>query len=222
VRPAGSLSSSLGNERRIQPSWTILQLKENLYPVLGIAANYQVLQGSDGRVFGPDDALVGQVLYDGQDLFVQDSNPFKTTLNEAAVPKYQIDDQAYEARPENFRKFRRNLERVDPGRHFQRMTQTKQEKQEALLAAVKSLSLGDRCEVIGGRRGSIAYLGEVAGRKPGPWVGIRLDEPTGANDSGSYFTAPPNSSLWQRPTKIKAGDFPERDPFDDDDSDGEM
>lgn len=208
----------MGIERRVNPSWSLAQLKDHLYPVLGVPPQYQSLQSAQGPVVVPDQARIEEVLYDGADLFVHDTNPFGSAPINAAeghVAKYQIDEETYLARPDNFRRFRQNLEQQDPGGHFRRRNEQRQETRELMVAAAAALSVGERCEVVGGRRGQIRFVGEAPGRKPGLWVGIDLDEPTGGNDSLPLFESKPNSALWLRPDQVQQGDFPERDPFDD-------
>ena len=77
-----------------------------------------------------------------------------------------------------------------------------------------------RCEVVGGRRGEVAYVGKVAALDKGYWVGIKLDEPSGDSDGTcgkkKYFEAGNRFGLFCRPGSVKTGDYPEIDEFDDD------
>ena len=92
---------------------------------------------------------------------------------------------------------------------------------------VDGIIVGDRCEVQpGGRRGTVAYVGtvpEIGGG--GHWVGVKFDEPVGRTDgtvkSGKrYFDAGgSNMGGFVRGKNCVTGDFPERDIFDELDSD---
>jgi tubulin-folding cofactor B len=87
-------------------------------------------------------------------------------------------------------------------------------------------NIGDRCQiVIGKRRGTIAWKGEIP-KLGGYWVGIRLDEPVGKNDGTfdgvRYFDCgPPGNKygIFVRGDNVQVGNFPERDIFEDDEED---
>ena len=84
-----------------------------------------------------------------------------------------------------------------------------------------------RCDVMpGSRRGTVAFVGEVAGLAGGWWVGVRLDEPLGKS-SGTikgieYFDCPPNYGAFVRGHNVNVGDFPVQDFDDDEDDDAEV
>ena len=98
---------------------------------------------------------------------------------------------------------------------------------------VDGIVIGGRCEIQpGGRRGTVAFVGEVPEiGGGGHWVGVRFDEPVGRTDgtvgkSGKrYFDAGgTNMGGFLRGKNVQVGDFPERDIMDDLDgtsSDGE-
>lgn len=87
--------------------------------------------------------------------------------------------------------------------------------------------VGMRCEVQpGARRGVIQFIGEITNLSTGGyWVGVQFDEPVGKTDGSAkgkkYFDALPGFGGFIRGTNVQAGDFPERDIFDDDDDDSE-
>ncbi|KAF3677843.1 Tubulin-folding cofactor B [Capsicum annuum] len=80
--------------------------------------------------------------------------------------------------------------------------------------------IGDRCEVEPGeRRGTVKFVGRAETLAPGFWVGIKFDEPAGKHDGmvkgKRYFECPPLHGAMVRPDKVKIGDYPEKDPFED-------
>lgn len=90
--------------------------------------------------------------------------------------------------------------------------------------SVEGMRVGDRCEVQpGGRRGQVAYIGEVPEIAPGYWVGVTFDEPlgkgTGTVKGKEYFACAAKFGGFIRPHNVTVGDFPVDDPFADSDDD---
>jgi len=69
------------------------------------------------------------------------------------------------------------------------------------------------------RRGEVAFVGNVEGLPGvGPWVGVRLDEPTGKNEGEvggkRYFEAEGrNRGVFVRPERVEVGQFEVVDEF---------
>ncbi|KAG2410749.1 Tubulin-folding cofactor [Vigna angularis] len=81
--------------------------------------------------------------------------------------------------------------------------------------------VGSRCEVEpGAKRGVVKFVGRAESLGPGLWVGVQYDEPLGKHDGMvkgvRYFECPPSHGGIVRPDKVKVGDYPERDPFEED------
>lgn len=80
------------------------------------------------------------------------------------------------------------------------------------------IQVDSRCQLnVGERRGLVKFNGKVAGMGAGYWIGVLLDEPTGESN-GTFknkliFEAGDKCATFVRPTDLKIGDFPERDPF---------
>lgn len=87
------------------------------------------------------------------------------------------------------------------------------------------IPIGSRCEVESTepglhKRGTVRYVGPTEfGGTGGIWVGIEYDEPMGKNDGSvegkRYFTCPPKFGVFVRPEKVRVGDYPVVDPFED-------
>jgi len=162
------------------------------------------------------------------------------------VEKYEISEEAYMARDDNFRKFREKklaadptwsiakemrmreharLKKLDPNfvppPEPERVTDPEHQAEEAA-----KVSVGQRCQVtVGERRGEVKYVGKVEGIGVGYWVGIQYDEPVGKNDGSikgkRYFECLPNYGGFVRPANLQVGDFPERGLSELEDSDEE-
>lgn len=92
--------------------------------------------------------------------------------------------------------------------------------------SVANIMVGMRCEVQpGGRRGRVAFVGEVQELDGGHWIGVIFDEPVGKTDGTTpdgtrYFDAPgKNYGGFVRGKNVAVGDFPERDIFEEDSED---
>ena len=87
------------------------------------------------------------------------------------------------------------------------------------------IPVGSRCEVESTepglqKRGTVRYVGPTEfGGTGGIWVGIEYDEPMGKNDGSvegkRYFTCRPKFGVFVRPEKVRVGDYPVVDPFED-------
>jgi tubulin-folding cofactor B len=98
-------------------------------------------------------------------------------------------------------------------------TRAKVEDENYMEQEAASIKVGDRCQVAGGRRGEVAFVGRVPELPLGFWVGVKYDEPVGKNDGSvkgvRYFECPDKYGGFVRPDLCEVGDFPEEDPFAD-------
>lgn len=129
------------------------------------------------------------------------------------VEKYEISDDAYKKRDGTFRKFKEKLALKNPSGASIKLPDN---YMEDLCANIK---VGDRCQVEpGDKRGVVKYVGRAENLGPGFWVGIQYDEPLGKHDGlvkgTRYFDCPPLHGAMVRPDKLQVGDFPEQDPFE--------
>ena len=171
---------------------------------------------------GDDTALLGH--YGPQEhytIHVVDSNPginFADFEDTSKVEKYKISDEAYDKRDDTFRKFKEKMIAKDPDFMTKNKKKIEEDYQEE---EAKAITVGDRCEVIGERRGEVKYVGKIPELANGYWVGIQLDEPTGDSNgkcgATSYFECPDKYGVFFRPQDIKVGDYPPVDPLADED-----
>lgn len=107
------------------------------------------------------------------------------------VEKYHISDADYMKRDDNYRKWKdgkvaddaewtleKELHKNDPD--WKPKEHITDEDYMADLAA--KIKAGDRCEVSGGRRGEVKYVGKCPELQSGFWIGVNYDEPVGKND----------------------------------------
>ncbi|XP_039020260.1 tubulin-folding cofactor B-like [Hibiscus syriacus] len=131
------------------------------------------------------------------------------------VEKYTISEDEYIKRSGTFRKFKEQMASQNPSAFKNKMSD---DYMEDLCG---NITVGDRCEVDPGeKRGVIKYVGRAEALGPGFWIGVQYDEPLGKHDGmvkgTRYFQFPSLCGAMVRPDKVKVGDYPERDPFEED------
>ncbi|KAJ3687916.1 hypothetical protein LUZ61_017080 [Rhynchospora tenuis] len=156
--------------------------------------------------------------HNGYRLHIIDLDPTSVTSggwldDTSLVEKYTISDEAYNKLDSNFRKFKEKMISQNPTASSKKLPDN---YMEDLCANIK---VGDRCEVEpGAKRGLVKFVGKAEALGPGFWVGIQYDEPLGKHDGMvkgvRFFQCPPAHGGIVRPDKVKVGDFPERDPFE--------
>lgn len=154
----------------------------------------------------------------GYRLHVIDLDPSSVTsglwMDDTSVEKYKISDENYEKRGDTFKKFKERLAHQNPSAHNTKVSKNFMEDH------CSNIKVGDRCQVEPGeKRGVIKFVGQAENLGPGFWVGVQYDEPLGKHDGmvkgTRYFNCPPSHGAMVRPDKVKVGDYPERDPFED-------
>nr|GMD83382.1 tubulin-folding cofactor B [Ipomoea batatas] len=156
--------------------------------------------------------------HDGYRLHVIDTDPSSVTSggwleDTSLVEKYTISEEAYDKRDGTFKKFKEKLACKSATDYEAKICDN---YMEDLCAHIK---IGDRCQVeLGERRGNVKFVGQAKTLAPGFWVGVQYDEPVGKHDGmvkgKRYFSCPPLHGEMVRPDKVKVGDYPERDPFE--------
>ncbi|XP_031258504.1 tubulin-folding cofactor B [Pistacia vera] len=156
----------------------------------------------------------------GYRLHVIDLDPSSVTSggwleDTSLVEKYTISEEEYRKRDGTFRKFKEKMQSQNSSAFENKISDN---YMEDLCANIK---VGDRCEVDpGAKRGVVKFAGRAESLAPGFWVGIQYDEPLGKHDGIvkgiRYFQCPPLHGAMVRPDKVKVGEYPERDPFEED------
>jgi len=212
--------------KRFDADITVGKLKERLYAIVGTSPEYQQLQirDKDGNVIGhldnDDRTVTSYGVQDFANIHVIDNDPMKSTAAYAdvnAVEKYEISEDAYNKRRDTFRNFKKGFQNPEEEKKKQ---QEKEEQQARELELSKTISVAQRCEIDSEtenpKRGTVMFVG--AGKyTPGTWVGIKLDEPLGKHDGSvkghRYFECQDKYGVLVPPSKVKVGDYPEKDMF---------
>lgn len=224
LRVTHSNLKSFNADVRFSLQMSVEAVKEKLWKKCGTSVNSMSLElyddngakiaelSDNSRPFGFYSPL------DGFRLHIVDRDPSSVTSggwleDTSLVEKYKISDEAYEKRDGTFKKFKEKLAHQKPACASAKVADN---YMEDLCANIK---VGDRCQVEPGeKRGVVKYVGRAENLGPGFWVGVQYDEPLGKHDGlvkgTRYFNCPPNHGGMVRPDKVQVGDYPERDPFE--------
>jgi tubulin-folding cofactor B len=240
-------------EIRLDRHMTIERVKEKLRTHSGTGAMFMHLTLLDFNGCVVADMIQEELKLgyfspmDGWTIHITDLDPHSLAANGgledvSLVKKYEISDEDYEKREQNFRKWRADKLAADPSWSLAKEMKQKQEAQrmkqdptyvpeapkekveddEHMADLAAGMKAGDRCEVkLGGKRGEVKFVGKIPAIAPGYWIGVQYDEPVGKNDGSvkgkRLFTCPPNYGGFLRPDKLLVGDYPELDIFDEED-----
>ncbi|ORX71642.1 hypothetical protein DL89DRAFT_321907 [Linderina pennispora] len=220
-------SQNASSERRFLKSLTVGELKVRLEAIVGISASDQrlALQHNDAAVCMLDDnsRMLGYYpVADYMTLNVEATNSVATQLNfndDSQVEKYVMDDDEYDKRRDTVRAFKR---RHNLGRFADNKSAMSIDEEDEFRAEASGIHVDDRCQVevlgSGTRLGAVRFVGKTQFR-PGYWVGVEFDEPTGKHDGTvdgvRYFECRNQHGSFVRPDKVTVGDFPEEDLFSD-------
>ncbi|CAO2044373.1 unnamed protein product [Urochloa humidicola] len=219
--------STFAADIRISPQQTTVEaLKDKLWRKTGTAVASMRLQLRDdtGAKLADldDDAahLAAYRPYTGYQIHVVDLDPSSLTSggwleDTSLVDKYKISDEAYDKLDTNFRKFKQKMA-PKTSASSQDNEQQSEKQMEELCFKIK---VGDRCEVEpGAKRGTVKFVGKAEALGRGFWIGVQYDEPLGKHDGMvkgiRFFQCPQGHGAIVRPEKVKVGDYPERDPFE--------
>lgn len=242
-------------EIRLDRHMTVESVKEKLRKHTGTGSLYMHLTLLDDNSqvvadLSDDGLMLGYFSpLDGYTLHITDLDPHSLSAgggleDVSLVKKYEISETDYLNREDNFRRWKEDKKKADPGWSFAREIKDRQDAQrlkrdpsfvpepwkeresneDAFGDLAAGMKVGDRCEVtMGGKRGEVKYVGKIPALAAGWWVGVQYDEPVGKNDgaitsklgrTSRFFECPPNYGGFLRPDKLLVGDYPERDLFD--------
>lgn len=225
LRVTHSNLKSFSADVRFSPEMTVESVKEKLWKKCGTSVDSMRIELYDDvgvKVCELNDNFRPLGFYSPQTRFrlhIIDLDPSSVSSggwleDTSLVEKYTISEEAYDKLDCNFRKFKEKI--------VSQSTSVPENKlsDKYMEDLCKNIKLGDRCEVEpGAKRGVVKFVGKADTVAPGFWVGVHLDEPLGKNDGmvkgKRYFTCPPQHGTLVRPDKVKVGDYPERDPLED-------
>jgi len=146
-----------------------------------------------------DSQLGNYSVHDYYTVHIIDLDP--TTINFdnlEDIPKYRISEESYNARPNTFRRFKKEQMRNNPDFMKPKIPE------DYLEDLAKQFQVGTRCRVIPQSvEGTVKYVGRVPQAQPGFYLGIDLDDPLGQNDGSVegvyYFECPPSHGIFVRP-----------------------
>ncbi|KAG6421892.1 hypothetical protein SASPL_118451 [Salvia splendens] len=234
LRVTHSNIKSFASDVRFSLQMTVEAVKDKLWKKCGTSVESMCLELYDdagAKVSDLADNTRPLGFYSPQDgfrLHVVDLDPSSVTSggwleDTSLVEKYKISDEAYNKLDERiellfvsgtYKKFKERM----GVQHSNLESKISDNYMEDLCANIK---VGDRCQVeVGEKRGNVKFVGQAETLAPGFWVGIQYDEPLGKHDGmvkgKRYFECPPLCGGMVRPDKVKVGDFPEQDPFEED------
>ncbi|KAG8066840.1 hypothetical protein GUJ93_ZPchr0004g40303 [Zizania palustris] len=217
--------ATFSSDIRVSKQTSVEALKEKLWRKTGtsVASMRLKLLDDAGAMIADldhDDAtLASYSPYSGFRLHIIDLDPSSLTSggwleDTSLVEKYKISDEAYDKLDTNFRKFKEKMVSKNP------TPDDKEQPDNDMEELCVNIKVGERCEVEpGAKRGAIKFVGRAESLGRGFWVGVQYDEPLGKHDGMvkgiRFFECPQGHGAIVRPEKVKVGDYPERDPFED-------
>ncbi|WOG81971.1 hypothetical protein DCAR_0101130 [Daucus carota subsp. sativus] len=217
---------SFAPEVRFSLQMTIEAVKDKLWRKCGTSVDSMCLELNDHngtKISNLSENMRPLGFYspqDGHRLHIIDLDPSSVTSggwldDTSQVEKYTISEEAYDKLDGTYRKYKEKFAHQKP------TTQVPKIPENYMEDLCTNMKIGDRCQVEpGDKRGVIKFVGQAEALGPGFWVGIQYDEPLGKHDGvvkgKRYFSCPPRHGAIMRPDKVKVGDYPEQDPFDED------
>ena len=221
---------------------TVARVKEKLMTHVGsnVSTMRLSLKDWDGALVAPmtdESKMLGYFSpEDGWTIHIDDTDAHSASAggwleDVSKVKKYEMSDDAYNARENTYRQWKNEQLAKDPtwclekamaerrGETWVPKRTIEDDEHQGEEAAAIADQVGNRCEVNpGGKRGTVMFVGKVDVLPKGWWVGVKFDEPVGKNDGAvkgkRFFKCLDGYGSFQRPANVSIGDYPEEnDPF---------
>jgi tubulin-folding cofactor B len=234
--------------------WTIERVKRKLYTTFGTSPEMMDIFLEGVPMSDNERTLASYNPKPRDTIHCVDNDPYSNAKgggleDVSLVEKYVMSDEDYDKREGTLRAYKKKMLEQDPNwvpphvlearenarikaaeaRAAAGLPPAELEEVEELEAVLARMKVGDRCEVIGGRRGEIMYVGpvpQIKTDKPHTFVGVKYDEADGKHDGAiqgkRYFECLPSHGAFVKSFLVKAGDYPEKDPFASDDEDEDL
>lgn len=227
-------------EKRFDSNMTIGDLKKKLVLVVGTSCENMIIQhrNAEGEVLctlQPDSEKLSNSefqLKDFSNIHIVDISAKANDnivnqlhaydlgkLSEKDIPKYQLNEEEYNKRPDTFSKWKEaNLKQFEMEKQQQKLKKEEEAKlmedDQLNIINGKKIKVNERCEIKDkgfNKRGVVKFVGKTQFAN-GYWVGIQLDEPYGLNDGSvkgvRYFECPDKYGKFLKPDAVECGDFP--------------
>jgi len=171
-----SNAPSLATERRVTPSWTVLQLKAKLETITGIPPGCQrlrlVVPGNEDQWIEGEERRIGEwTLLKGCEIQVHDTRPPSARPNFSdlsSVEKYALPSSTYESLPNSVLAWKKaqKLGRFDPNAQSPEELMREQAEKDEAEVQKRGITVSARAIILPSslphvRRGTIRYMGPV-------------------------------------------------------------
>ncbi|RJE18000.1 cell polarity protein [Aspergillus sclerotialis] len=191
--PSGTRADAepgLHTERRVTPTWTVMQLKSKLETMTGIPPGSQHLRfkapGQLDQWIDGDDRIIGEWgLIKGCEIEIHDTRPksARPNFNDlSSVEKYVLPTSTYESLPNSVLAWKKNqkLGRFDPNSVSPEETMYRQAEKDKEEVEKRGISVSSRAVILPSspphiRRGTIRFVGPVP-TIPYPGVALESDQ----------------------------------------------
>ncbi|KAJ9373469.1 hypothetical protein DTO282E5_1920 [Paecilomyces variotii] len=206
--PTADSTPTLGAERRITPSWTVLQLKGKLETMTGIPPSCQRLKlkapgRQDQWLEGDEQVLEIYGLSKGSEIEVHDTRPPAARPNFtdlSSVQKYELPTSTYESLPNSVLAWKKSqkLGRFDPKARSPEELMREQAQKDVEEVKKRGITVDARAIILPSspphiRRGTIRFVGPVPTI---PFAGIKPNPASEDDESDAGVSSSEQQPLW--------------------------